>query len=139
MENKRINTLHQLICKGHWITDKVTRQLKIYGISEPQYNVLRVLYEAKGKPLDVQTVQRQMVQQSSNVTRIVDKLEKKGLVNRELCPTNRRKMDLTITETGKIELEKMDKEVVQLSLDIIEDLSDQEVTTLTHLLGKLTL
>ena len=92
--------IFEIIRTGHWITDSISRELREYDIYEPQYNVLRILRGAKGKPVSVNTILEQMVQRSSNVTRIVDKLAAKGLVDRTLCPDDRRKMDISITSEG---------------------------------------
>ena len=75
--------IFEIIRTGHWITDAVSKQLKEYDIYEPQFNVLRILRGAKGKPVSVNTILESMVQRSSNVTRIVDKLATKGFIN--LC------------------------------------------------------
>ncbi len=96
---------------GHWITNQVSIELKEFEISEPQYNVLKILTGKKGKPNTVQEIQHRMVQRTSNVTRIVDKLIDKGLVNRQECPSNRRKMDITMTGKGKKLLVQLDNKV----------------------------
>ena len=90
MDNQYFQAIFQIIRTGHWITDQVSRELKEFGITEPQYNVLRILRGAKGEPLTVQRILKSMVQRSSNITRIVDKLLAKGYVNRQECPSNRR-------------------------------------------------
>lgn len=130
------HTIHQLITKGHRITHEISRELKEFGVSEPQYNVLRVLDGAKGA-VTVQDVQARMVQPGSNVTRIVDKLQEKGLVDRSECPTNRRKMDLTITDTGRQFLKKLDRKVTDLHQPVMDKLSDVELKQLNELLKKI--
>lgn len=74
--------------------------LKPYGLSEQQYNVLRILREAHPAPCTLSSVSSRMIDKMSNATRLVDKLLLKGLVTRELCPGNRRKVDIRITEEG---------------------------------------
>ena len=137
MSKDYFNTIHLLITKGHWITDQVSKDLKEYGISEPQYNVMRTLVEAKGTPLSVQEVQAKMVQPGSNVTRIVDKLQNKGLVERCECPSNRRRMDLTLTEEGKTFLKKLDRKVAIIHKPIMKKLNESELESLRYLLGKI--
>ena len=100
MNNRYFQAIYQIITTGHWITAQVGKQLKVHGMTEPQFNVLRILRGAKGAPITVQEILENMVQQSSNVTRIVDKLLTMELVERKECPTNRRKMDITITDKG---------------------------------------
>lgn len=132
------STVHQIIKTGHWITEQVNKELKEFGITEPQYNVLRTLKSSGNVPLTVQEILEHMVQQSSNVSRIIDKLLLKGYVDRETCPSNRRKMDITITKSGENILEQLDQKVHQLHAPMFEKLNHQELDTLKHLITKLT-
>jgi len=127
----------QVIKAGHWITDSVSAQLKPHGVSEPQYNVLRVLNAAKDQPLTVEQISQQMVQRSSNVTRIIDKLVDKGLVSRQECTTNRRKMDIGITAAGMNFLAQLDKQVEAFHDPLLNKLSKEELITLARLIQKL--
>ena len=101
MKKNYFQTIHQIIITGHWITDEVGKALKEFGITEPQYNVLRILSRANGQPITVGKISDGMIQRSSNVTRIIDKLLFKGLVYRQECPTHRRKMDITMSMRRK--------------------------------------
>ena len=129
--------IHEIIKTGHWITDSVSKELKEYDIYEPQYNVLRILRGAKGEAISVNTILKQMVQPSSNVTRIVDKLTQKELVERKLCDTDRRKMDIIITDKGVEILKILDKKVYQFHKPMMNNLSSEEAETLTQLIKKL--
>lgn len=135
--NYYFEAMHEIIRTGHWITDSVTKELKDYGIYEPQYNVLRILRGAKGKPISVNTILENMIQRSSNVTRIVDKLETKGLVERRLSVEDRRKMDIAITNDGILLLKKLDKKVSEFHKPMMNNLSEKEAKTLKKLIKKL--
>ena len=137
MNKQYLQAIYQIIRTGHWITHQVSLELKEFGVTEPQFNVLRILRGAKGIPLTVQRIQRDMVQQSSNVTRIIDKLKVKGFVNRKECPTNRRKMDITITELGLNVLEEMDEKLQAFHDSMMTNLNDEELETLKNLIIKL--
>ena len=137
MSSGYYKTIHLLITKGHQITDQVSRELKEFGISEPQYNVLRILFEANGEPVTVQHVQSKMVQKGSNVTRIIDKLQSKELVIRQECVTNRRKMDLLLTLDGKKFLTKLDKKIHAMHAPFMDTLDSKELEQLSALLSKL--
>lgn len=130
-------TIFQIITTGHQITDQVNKELKAYGMTEPQYNVLKILKGAKGKPVTVQKILEDMVQRSSNVTRIVDKLLLKGYVDRKECSTNRRKMDISITNEGLIKLKELDKKVVNLHKPFMNNLNEEELNLLRKLILKL--
>ncbi len=137
MNSEYFQTIYQIIRTGHWITDQVSKELKEFGITEPQYNVLRILRGAKGQPVSVQKILDCMVQGSSNVTRIVDKLLLKGFAERKECPSNRRKMDITITKEGLKQLNKLDKKVLAFHEPFMEKLSQEELEKLKELIIKL--
>lgn len=130
-------TIGQIIKAGHWITDSVSSELKVFDISEPQYNVLRTLNAQKSTPLNVEQIGKQMIQRSSNVTRIIDKLLSKGFVSRQECPTNRRKMDISITSAGASFLKQLDAKVNDWHSPLFDKLTDEELQTLTGLIRKL--
>ncbi|MCE7993365.1 MAG: MarR family transcriptional regulator [Roseivirga sp.] len=131
------STIHQIIKTGHWITDSVSSELKPFDISEPQYNVLRTLNSQQHQPLTVEQIGKQMIQRSSNVTRIIDKLLGKGLVSRKECPSNRRKMDIMITPEGRNFLRELDVKLAQWHSPLLNKLTDEELQTLTRLIRKL--
>ncbi|MCG8326064.1 MAG: MarR family transcriptional regulator [Chitinophagales bacterium] len=137
MNKEYYQTVYEIITTGHWITDEITKALKEHGVTEPQYNVLRILRGAKGEPVTVGDILDKMVQRSSNITRIVDKLVTKNYVNRKECPTNRRKMDITITEEGIDILKQLDKKVHAFHQPFINKLDKEELNTLKSLIQKL--
>ena len=137
MNKTYYKAVFEIIKMGHSITDEVTRVLKAYDATEPQFNVLRILRGAKGKPMSVNAIQDEMVQKSSNITRIVDRLIKKNLVSRKECPTNRRKMDILITKEGLEKLIILDQKVQEMHEPFIHKLSNEELETLKSLIIKL--
>jgi len=130
------NTILELIKTGHWLTDSVSKELKEYDIYEPQFNVLRILKGAKGTPLSVNTILDRMLQKSSNVTRIIDKLESKGLVERTLCSKDRRKMDIVITKEGSDLLIILNKKLKKFYHLLENNLNQNELETLHSLIIK---
>ena len=77
-----------------------------------------------------------MVTKMSNTTRLVDKLLLKEYVNRQVCPSNRRKIEITITQKGKSALKKMDLAIAQAEDNILQNLSQQDMQLLNKLLDK---
>ena len=135
--NNYFETIHEIIKTGHWITDSISKELREYGIYEPQYNVLRILRGANGRPISVNTILEHMVQRSSNVTRIVDKLETKEYVERTLSTVDRRRMDIIITDKGIELLKKLDNKVKAFYKPMMHNLSIEETETLMQLIIKL--
>jgi DNA-binding MarR family transcriptional regulator len=109
---------------------------KSYDLSHEQYNVLRILRGQKGTPANMSTIQERMIAKSSNTTRLIDKLLAKELVTREVCPANRRKMEILITAKGLALLAELDPKVNAHENHFSNNLSQLEMDTLNTLLEK---
>ncbi|WP_222983595.1 MarR family winged helix-turn-helix transcriptional regulator [Flagellimonas meishanensis] len=118
------------------IYEIVGNALKPFEVSLQQFNVLRILRGQKGNPANLSTLNERMVTKMSNTTRLVDKLLAKGYVHRTICPSNRRKVEIIITDQGKKALIEMDKAVTQAEKDIVQNLTDKELEQLNQLLDK---
>lgn len=126
-----------LLYTENWISDRISSELKTYDISIQQFNVLRILKGQGGKPANLSTIQERMVSKMSNTTRLVDKLIKKDLVKRIICETNRRKVEITITENGNNFLDKISPVMDNFEKKITSNLSKEELNILNNLLNKL--
>ncbi|HEX7120653.1 MAG TPA: MarR family transcriptional regulator [Longimicrobiales bacterium] len=80
-----------------------------YGITPQQYNVLRILRGARGKPMCTLAIGSRLIEQAPGITRLLDRLEKKGLVRRERCAEDRREVHCFITQAGLELLERLDR------------------------------
>lgn len=118
------------------MSEKFHEILKPYDLSGEQYNVLRILRGQKGNPANMSTLQERMVAKSSNTTRLIDKLLLKELVTREVCPANRRKMEILITAKGLGLLAELDPQVDAHENRYGKNLSDDEMIQLNTLLEK---
>ncbi|MBQ51114.1 MAG: MarR family transcriptional regulator [Leeuwenhoekiella sp.] len=119
------------------LEEKFATLLKEYDLSTPQFNVLRILRGQKGKPASLACIQERMVDRSSNTTRLVDKLIKKELVSRRICPDNRRKVEIEITANGLKLLKELDPLTSAANANNTSSLNDDELVTLNNLLDKL--
>lgn len=79
---------------------KISKVLKEFGITHVQFNILRILKGSYPKPLSVGEVKSRIVFSNSDITRLIDRMETKGIVDRKINIKNRRKMDILITEKG---------------------------------------
>lgn len=127
----------ELILSGSWVQDQLTEALKTYNLSIAQFNVLRILRGQKGKPASLSCVNEKMIHKMSNTTRLIDKLLEKKLVERIICPENRRKIELTITDNGLALLRQLDVVIDNAEAKIMENLDRKEIAELTRLLQKL--
>jgi DNA-binding MarR family transcriptional regulator len=118
------------------LSEKFNEVLKPFDLSAEQYNVLRILRGQKGKPSNMCIIQERMVAKTSNTTRLVDKLLLKGFVTREICPDNRRKMEVQITEKGLTILLALDDKVKEHETFFAKNLTPEELQQLNLLLEK---
>lgn len=133
--NKKV--MLNLTFTKNYLTDGLSDVLKPYGISIEQFNVLRILRGQKGSPLNMQNIQERMVTKNSNTTRLIDKLLLKEMVIRNICPNNRRKIEIKITDIGLNILKELDPMINNFEMDITKKLSNQELETLNFLLEKI--
>lgn len=113
-----------------------TAVLKPQDLSPEQYNVLRILRGQQGKPVTIVAIQERMLNTMSNASRLVDKLKAKGLVEREECPENRRKVDVLITDKGLQLLELLEPQLDTFNKKAVH-LDEAELVLLNGLLDKL--
>ncbi|OYU79665.1 MAG: MarR family transcriptional regulator [Flavobacterium sp. BFFFF1] len=118
------------------IAEKFNEVLKPFDISSEQFNVLRILRGQQGLPANMFLIQERMLAKTSNTTRLVDKLLLKNLVTREICPNNRRKMEVAITEKGLALLEALDPKVQDHERNFAINMSPEEMEQLNALLEK---
>jgi DNA-binding MarR family transcriptional regulator len=100
-----------ILYTASWIEANNIQRLKPFGISPQQYNVLRILRGSAPKPLMLGDIASRMIDKNSNATRLVEKLRLKDFVKREICETNRRQVDILITQKGLSLLLEIDKEL----------------------------
>ena len=129
-------TVLNILYTQNTLADKFNELLKPFDISNEQFNVLRILRGQKGKPANMCVIQERMVAKTSNTTRLVDKLLLKNLVTREVCPNNRRKIEVQITQKGLDLLDQLDPKVIQYENSFSNNLSPEELAKLNLLLEK---
>ena len=119
-----------------WLYNINSSRLKPHAITPEQYNVLRILRGSHPKALMLADVTCRMIDKSSNATRLVEKLRQKGLLKREICESNRRQVDISITEKGLAVLKKIDVEA-EAWIDTLKVISKPEAQELNRILDKL--
>ena len=122
---------------GNVFAEHIGNTLQPYGLSLQQFNVLRILRGRNGAAASLESVTGDMIHRMSNTSRIVDKLLEKGLVERVVCPENRRKVNIFITQRGLKLLKKIDRVIDQTEETLTASLSKQEMDQLLQLLNKI--
>ena len=129
-------TIIHFMLVNNKINEAISNVLKPFDVSLQQFNVLRILRGQKGKPANLSTLNERMVTKMSNTTRLVDKLMIKGYVDRIVCPSNRRKVEISITDSGNKILKKMDSAMYKAENKILENISKNELEQLNKLFNK---
>jgi len=122
---------------ANWLVQRINQALRPFGITEPQFNVLRILRGQHGRALNLFQIRERMIHRTSNTTRIIDKLRQKGLIEQQLCPSNRRRVEVSITGKGLDLLLQIDPVMTELQARSIKNISPEEARTLNEILDKL--
>lgn len=125
-----------IIYTANWLNSKHTSLLKKHSISLQQFNILRILRGQHPKPATVNLLIDRMIDKMSNASRIVDKLILKGLVERTVCPDDRRAVNVLITSKGLKLLSKLDEEMEKME-ESMKTLTQKEAKQLSDLLDRL--
>jgi DNA-binding MarR family transcriptional regulator len=125
-----------ILFTASWLYNINSSRLKPHAITPEQYNVLRILRGSHPKALMLADVTCRMIDKSSNATRLVEKLRQKGLLKREICESNRRQVDISITDRGLAVLKKIDVEA-EAWIETLKVISKPEAQELNRILDKL--
>jgi DNA-binding MarR family transcriptional regulator len=115
------------------LANEAEHLLKEHNLSGPQYNALRIL-RGEGQSMQVYQIAERMVTPQTDITRLVDRLEKSGLVERERCGEDRRVVWVQLTSAGKSIVKKLDRPVRELHDRQFQHLNERELKTLSSLL-----
>ena len=129
-------TTVNILYTSRFIEEQSAPMYKEYGITAAHFNILRILRGQKGQPANLSTIQERMIDRSSNTTRLIDKLILKKWVTRQICPSNRRKIEVNITDLGLEKLLEIDRGVEQTLTRILSNLTEKEMGQLNTLLDK---
>lgn len=124
-----------LIYTFHWLQARVAERLEGTDITLQQYNILRILRGQYPNPATIVLLKERMLDRECDASRLVDRLVQKALVSRTLCPDDRRKVDVLITQKGLDLLKMIDKR--ESFLKKHATLTESEMQTLNALLDKL--
>ncbi|MEM0997327.1 MAG: MarR family transcriptional regulator [Bacteroidota bacterium] len=125
-----------IIFTSSWLNSQHSAMLKEFGLSLQQFNILRILRGQHPNPATVRLLTERMLDKMSNASRLVEKLRQKGLVDRDICPSDRRQVHVRITAKGLDLLRRIDAK-----MDIVEQnfksITESEAAELNRILDKL--
>ncbi len=109
---------------------------KPYGIQGQHYNVLRIIKGQHPEPVSPGHIKEVMLDKGRDLTRLVDRLVKEGLVHREINKENKRKLKITLTSKGQVILEEITTKLNNWYAEF-QKIDEDESLILSNLLDKL--
>lgn len=139
IQQKKFRSPHQkavinLIYTSNWLQNKHQNFFKSFGITGQQFNILRVLRGQHPESISGTELKARMLDQNSDVSRLLDRLIAKNLIVKRTCEKDKRATDINITDTGLELLINIDKH--QSEIDQVLALTPEEATQLSDLLDK---
>ncbi|MGB7324477.1 MAG: MarR family transcriptional regulator [Rubripirellula sp.] len=117
------------------LTTEFAVLFKRYGVSDSQYNVLRIL-RGVGEPMQIYQIAERLIYAQADISRLINRLEANEWVERRRCDDDGRVVWITLTIQAKKLLKKMDRPLENLHNSQFGDLTERELTTLNDLLFK---
>ncbi|HET6577555.1 MAG TPA: MarR family transcriptional regulator [Gemmatimonadales bacterium] len=127
----------EVLRTGNAMVDDLVELLRPHGLTQPQYNVLRILRGAEPGGLPTGEVgERMVVSREPDVTRLLVRMEEHGLVARERRADNRRFVNVRITRDGLRVLKALDAPVSLMHRRQLEHMTRRELESLAGLLER---
>jgi DNA-binding MarR family transcriptional regulator len=114
-----------------------TQALEHEGVTLQQYNVLRILRGSGESGLPTLAIAERMVERTPGVTRLIDRMERKGWVIRRRCSEDRRRVWCRITDGGLALLDRLEGTIEEVDATISDVLDPDELRQLVSYLGRL--
>ncbi|WP_207491754.1 MarR family winged helix-turn-helix transcriptional regulator [Aridibaculum aurantiacum] len=133
--NDHHKAMVNVIYTSNWLLEKLKELLEKEDITHQQYNILRIL-RGSTSPLSTLQIRERMLDKMSDTSRIVERLLKKGLADKKVCPTDKRLVDVTITPEGLQLLDRLDSQNALID-ELTSNLDANEADQLNRLLDKL--
>lgn len=119
-----------------WLKTMMSKELKDYGLTHEQYNVLRILKGKYPEQICVREIACRIIEKNSNVPRIIDRLELKKLVKRNTSPIDKRETVITLTQAG-INILELSTSRINLLFDNTIAMDETSAAQLNVLLEKI--
>lgn len=141
IQQSRFRNAHQkaainLLYTLGWMKDRTKCIFEAEDITSQQFNILRILRGSFPQPLSTLQIRERMLEKMSDTSRIVDRLIAKGLVKKITCKSDRRLVDVIITDKGKKLLERLDARQDEIDA-VLGNLSEKDANILSDLLDKI--
>lgn len=125
-----------ILYSHNWLTKILESRANQWNITLQQYNVLRILRGQYPNPVSNRLIKDRMITDTPDISRLVERIVNKGMVERTKSNIDKRSVDLIITQKGLQLLEDLDKEMMITDI-LAQNLTEKEAKSLNSLLDKL--
>ena len=127
-----------LLKTGNGLDASFKKILDKYKLTHQQYNILRILKGSLPEPLSASDIKEKMIFKNSDVTRLMDRLALREFIKRETCSSNRRKIDILITQEGLDLLDEISPSAQEfIKTNFIDKITKEEAKELYRILNKI--
>jgi DNA-binding MarR family transcriptional regulator len=135
----RFDSLEQEVFLSLWRTYDRLRMLEDelfakYDLTSQQYNAMRLLKAEHPSSIPTLTLANRLVSRAPDITRLLDKLEQRSLIERERLPDNRRVVQVKLTESGIALLDQLSEPLQECHSRQLGHLSSMQLKQLVELL-----
>ncbi len=135
-KNERHRVGLNILYTAWWLKTKVNAELKKFGLTHEQYNVIRILKGKHPEKMCVKDIAGRMIEKNSNVPRIVDRLELKKFIQRNQSDVDGRQTMIGLTPTGLSVLTESTKKIEAMHTGM-KQLTEEQASQLNALLEKI--
>lgn len=134
--NERVKASLNVLYTANWIHNRISANLKPFGLTHEQFNVLRILRGKHPEFMSQKDILGRMIAPNSNLTLIIKKLVRKDLISVEQSAIDKRAYEINITKAGLLKLKELDR-YIKSRKDSFSNLSESEAFHLNALLDKI--
>ncbi len=126
-----------VVRKADQLMQRIAALLKPYGLSPTQYNVLRILRGAGRDGASCKDIGSRLIARDPDVTRLMDRLEKRGILTRDRAREDRRVVAHRLTGEGLALVNELDRPVRALHRETMRDIEPAKLETLISILEEI--
>lgn len=139
IKSKFVNDQHRfvtnLVFTANWVQNAFTEDLKPYGISPQQFNILRIL-RGIGDWTAMSEIKDGLLEKAPNATRLADKMLSKNLIERKRSSSDRRVVYVRISNNGLTLLTEIDKNKSKIQVALMERITEKEAKLMSQILDR---
>ncbi len=137
IEDPHVKAVLNLMYTGVRYSKRMEQLLKPFGVSHQQFEILKILSDNSVPFFSLREIQLRLINQTSNTTRLVEKLKLKGFIHTQVSENNRSRLDISISSKGTELLKEIEVPLLALSKQLKATFSEIDADELSRILPKI--